>query len=187
MVYVLDVQGKALMPTERNGRVAYLLKTKKARVVNRCPFTIQLLEQPKKVYIQPITGSLDPGYSNIGFSAVSNKRELISGTYEIDTKMTQHLQARAQNRKYRRSRLRYRKPRNLNRKIPKGWLPPSLQNKLDLHVKLINYLKTILPITNIVIEIANFDIKKITQEDQAAVLRTNNQTFNNLISCSFNA
>ena len=43
MVYVLDIDGKPLMPTERHGKVRRLLKEKKARVVKKTPFTIQLL------------------------------------------------------------------------------------------------------------------------------------------------
>lgn len=43
MVYVLSKDGKPLMPTERHGKVRRLLKEKKAKVVNRTPFTIQLL------------------------------------------------------------------------------------------------------------------------------------------------
>ncbi len=181
MVYVLDVNKKPLMPTSRHSKVAYLLKSGKAKVVTRTPFTIQLLE-PSKSYVQSITLGQDTGYANIAVSAVTEKKELFSATYKLDNRITSHLQDRAQNRKYRRYRLRYRKQRNLNKKIPKGWLPPSISHRLERHVKLIEYVKTLLPIKNIVIEIANFDIKKITQEDQAAVLRTNNQTFNNLIS-----
>jgi len=181
MVYVIGVDGKPLMPTNRNGKVAYLLKSGRAKVISRTPFTIQLLEVTK-TYTQPIVLGQDTGYANIAVSAVTDKKELFSATYKLDNRMTQHLQDRAQNRKYRRYRNRYRKQRNLNRKIPKNWLPPSVSHRMARHVKLIEFVKTILPITHTVIEIANFDIKKITQEDQAAVLRTNNQTFNNLLS-----
>jgi len=42
LVYVLNKYGKPLMPCKpRNARI--LLKEKKAKVVNRTPFTIQLL------------------------------------------------------------------------------------------------------------------------------------------------
>lgn len=43
MVYVLDKDGQPLMPTDRHGKVRRLLETNKAKVVKRCPFTIQLL------------------------------------------------------------------------------------------------------------------------------------------------
>lgn len=42
-VYVLNKDGKPLMPTTRGGHVRHLLKEQKARVVQSNPFTIQLL------------------------------------------------------------------------------------------------------------------------------------------------
>ena len=66
-------------------------------------------------------------------------------------------------RRIRRNRLRYRKPRFDNRISSKkeGWLAPSIKHKLDSHVRFINYLKKILPIANIVVEVANFDTHKL--------------------------
>ena len=43
MVYVLGKGGQPLMPTDRHGKVRRLLKSNKAKVVRKCPFTIQLL------------------------------------------------------------------------------------------------------------------------------------------------
>ena len=42
MVYVINKQGKALMPSDRHGKVRRLLKSGLAHVVCRIPFTIQL-------------------------------------------------------------------------------------------------------------------------------------------------
>ncbi len=42
-VHVLSKAGKPLMPTKRYAKVKKLLKLKKAKVVKRSPFTIQLL------------------------------------------------------------------------------------------------------------------------------------------------
>ncbi len=40
MVYVLNIDGQPLMPTDRHGKVRHLLKEGRAKVVNRCSFTI---------------------------------------------------------------------------------------------------------------------------------------------------
>ena len=64
-------------------------------------------------------------------------------------------------RRGRRNKLRYRKARFLNRKIEKGWLPPSTQRRYDTHLKLIKIYQDVLPITEIIIEVSNFDIQKI--------------------------
>lgn len=49
VVYVLSVGGEPLMPTTRCGHVRILLKEKKARVVERNPFTIQLAYETEGV------------------------------------------------------------------------------------------------------------------------------------------
>jgi hypothetical protein len=43
MVYVLNKDGKPLMPTKRHGKVKHLLRSRQAVIVKRTPFTIQLL------------------------------------------------------------------------------------------------------------------------------------------------
>jgi len=80
--------------------------------------------------------------------------------------MKKRLLEKASYRRIRRSRLRYRKARWNNRvkSKKKGWLAPSLKHKLDTHIKFIDYLKNILPIEKITIEVANFDIQKIKDD-----------------------
>lgn len=77
MVYVLSIEEKPLMPTT-NPKARILLKQKKAKMVKVKPFTIQLLYETT-TYTQPIILGVDSGYLNIGFSAVTDKKELISG------------------------------------------------------------------------------------------------------------
>lgn len=156
MVYVLNNIGQPLMPTNRYAKVRILLKSKKVKVVNTKPFTIQLLYDVTK-YTQFINLGIDSGYLNIGFSAVTDKKELISGEVKLLKGMSERLKEKAMYRKQRRSRLRYRKPRFDNRRRSTEWLAPSIQHKFDSHIRFINKLKTILPISNIVIEVANFD------------------------------
>lgn len=156
MVYVLNNSGQPLMPTNRYAKVRILLKQKKAKVVSSKPFTIQLLFSSTE-YKQFINLGIDSGYLNIGFSAITKKKELISGEVKLLKGMTERLKEKAMYRKQRRSRLRYRKPRFDNRRLSKKWLAPSIQHKFDSHIKFIDKLKNLLPIFNIVIEVANFD------------------------------
>ena len=57
MVYVLSKDGKPLMPTNRHGKVKHLLKDKKAKVISREPFTIQLLYD-SDTYTQNLTPAI---------------------------------------------------------------------------------------------------------------------------------
>lgn len=75
-VYVISQSGTPLMPTTRCGHVRRLLKMKKARVVERKPFTIQLLyETPEKV--QELILGIDPGRTNIGVSVVKENGDAV--------------------------------------------------------------------------------------------------------------
>ena len=68
-VYVLNKDGKTLMPTTRCGHVRHLLKKQKARVVKTKPFTVQLLYETDDV-VQPLYLGIDPGRTNIGVAVV---------------------------------------------------------------------------------------------------------------------
>lgn len=163
MVYIISIDGKPLMPTT-NVKARLLLKQGKAKVKTVKPFTIQLLYKTTN-YTQPITLGIDSGYLNIGFSATTDKKELICGEVKLLQGMSERLQERAIYRKIRRSRLRYRKPRFDNRKVESGWLAPSIEHKLDSHIRFIDKLKGILPITKVIVEVASFDIQKIKNPD----------------------
>lgn len=170
MVYVISVDGNPLMPTS-NAKARILLKQKKAIVKELKPFTIQLTYNTETEYTQSITLGIDSGYSNVGFSAITDKKELIVGELKLLQGMKERLLEKARYRRIRRSKLRYRKPRwnNRTKSKPKGWLAPSLQHKLDSHIKFINYLYSILPITKCIIEVANFDIQKIKNPNISGV------------------
>ena len=71
MVYVLDINGQPLMPTNRHGKVKHLLKSGKAKVVRRCPFTIKLLYD-STTHTQNLTLGVDTGSGTIG-TAVSDE------------------------------------------------------------------------------------------------------------------
>lgn len=160
LVYVLNVRGEPLMPTTpRKARV--LLKEGKAKVKKRTPFTVQLLHGSTG-YRQPIRLGVDAGFVHVGLSAVSKKRELYSAEVQLRTDMVELISERRAYRSNRRSRkTRYRQPRFSNRRKPKGWLAPSVQHKLDSHVRLVDQVKKILPITRVFVEVAAFDIQKI--------------------------
>ncbi len=160
MVYVLTKDGKPLMPTERHGKVRRMLKEGKAKVVKARPFTIQLMYETP-MYTQPGVIGLDSGYSNVGFSAVNATKELIAGELTLLQGQVERNKERAMYRRQRRNRLRYRAKRFNNRKKPAGWLAPSLQNKLDTHIRLVDKISALVPISKVIVEVAAFDIQAI--------------------------
>lgn len=143
-----------------------LLKQGKAKVVKREPFTIQLLYATGETK-QDITLGVDAGSKIIGLSATTDKQELFSAEVELRNDIVDLLSTRREFRRTRRNRLRYRKPRFLNRVYSKnkGWLAPSVENKIQTHLKIISKIHEILPISKIIIEVASFDIQKIKNPD----------------------
>nr|QNO50292.1 hypothetical protein AHGKLJGF_00027 [Methanosarcinales archaeon ANME-2c ERB4] len=140
-------------------KARHLLEAGKAEVVQRTPFTIRLLWDCEEI-TQNITLGIDAGYTTIGFSAVTTDKELIAGELELRNDVKRLLEKRKAYRRTRRSRKWYRKPR-FNNRGKKGWLAPSIKHKLNSHIKLIEKLKKILPITRIIVEVASFDTQKM--------------------------
>ena len=161
MVYVVNINKEPLMPcTEAKARK--LLKQDKAKIVKYTPFTIQLLFECENK-TQEITLGVDAGSKVIGLSATTKDKELYSSEVELRNDIVNLLSTRRQNRRARRSRLRYRKPRFNNRvsRKKKGWLAPSVEHKIQTHIKVIADVYRILPIDKIIVETASFDIQKI--------------------------
>lgn len=160
MVYVIDMNDNPLMPCE-NVVARLLLKSKKAKVLKKCPFTIKLLNETTS-YTQSITLGVDTGSSHIGTSAVTNDgKVLYMSDVIVRNDIKDKMDARRRYRRSRRNRKnRYRKARWLNRKnsIKSGRFSPTMISKINSHIKEIEYVKSILPINNLVLETGTFDM-----------------------------
>lgn len=158
-VCVINQHGRTLMPTTpRKARI--LIKEGRAKIIGYNPLTIQLLYGTRG-YTQPVTLGIDTGFEHIGFSAVTESDELIGGELSMLPGVTERITERRKYRVTRRTRLRHRAPRFDNRRRSPGWLAPSIQHKFEAHLAVIERIKTRLPVTSVVIEVAKFDIQKI--------------------------
>ena len=161
MIYVINKDGQPLMPTERHGKIRRLLRDKKAKVVRRCPFTIQLLYDTTSI-VQEVTLGVDAGSKTVGLSATTKKKVLFEAEVMLRNDIVDLLSTRRELRRSRRSRkTRYRKARFNNRKKGDGWLAPSVRQKVESHVNIIGKLHQILPIRKVIVEVASFDIQRI--------------------------
>lgn len=162
MVYVQDIDGSPLMPTTRYGKVRRLLKANKATVISLCPFTIKLLYKTSD-YKQEIVLGVDAGTKHVGLSATTKSKELYASEVILRSDVVDLLSTRRELRRTRRSRLRYRKPRFMNRIKSKkrGWIAPSVRHKIDSHIRIISFVYSILPVSKLIVEVAQFDTQKI--------------------------
>jgi len=159
MVYVINYDGKPLMPC-KPVIARLLLKQGKAKCIKRMPFTIKLLYQTTD-HTQELTLGVDTGSSEIGSAVVNENNDVMYlSEIEIRNDIADKMKQRSKYRRNRRNRkTRYRKARWLNRKnsIKKGRFSPTMVSKINSHVKEINFVKSILPITKIILETATFD------------------------------
>ena len=126
-----------------------LLKEKKAIVVRRTPFTIQLTIATGESK-QPVSLGVDAGYKHVGLSASTEKAELYASEVELRPDVSDLLSARRTLRQSRRNRkTRYRAPRfdNRIRTKRKDWLAPSVENRINAHLSRIGAILRLLPVT----------------------------------------
>ena len=125
VVYVLSASGRPLMPTTRCGHVCILLKEKKARVVERVPFTIQLSYETEEV-TQPLYLGIDPGRTNIGAAVVREDGEcvftaqLTTRNKDVPKLMKARKQYRMAHRRLKRRCKRQRRAKAAGTTSPKG-------------------------------------------------------------------
>lgn len=174
MVYIINYDGKPLMPTERYGKVRRMLNSGKAKVVNRRPFTIQLTYQTTN-YTQSVTVGIDASNSMVGVSASTEEKEIYAS--EVELRKDVSLLLKQKNRlKNARRRRNHRKARpNEKKKSIKNSpyyefegkykkkrkahvkLKVSSEQKIQSHISIVNRLSKIVPISKIVVETGQFD------------------------------
>lgn len=157
MVFVLDKHKKPLMPcTEK--RAKQLLTKGRAVVHMINPFVIRLKDvEVKNAMIQPCRIKIDPGSKVTGIAILQGEKVLFLIELHHKQGIKKRLDARREHRKFRRSKLRYRKPRFNNRRRKEGWLPPSLEARVQQIINIVKKLSKLVPIDSISIEHVKFD------------------------------
>ncbi|MFD3447210.1 RNA-guided endonuclease IscB [Microbacteriaceae bacterium 4G12] len=160
LVFVKNKHGKSLMPC-RPRKARMLLKEKKAKIIGYQPFTIQLL-YGSSGYTQETQVGIDLGAKHVGVAVTSGDHVLIKGEMELRQDVKSLLETRKIYRRSRRNRkTRYRKARFLNRKKEMGWLPPSIQSRIQNTFFWIDTFLSVLPKSTLHIEVGKFDIQKM--------------------------
>ncbi|WP_440603534.1 RNA-guided endonuclease IscB [Bacillus sp. GB_SG_008] len=163
-VFVKNLRGEPLMPCNpRKARL--LLKQEKAKIVEYTPFTIQLQYATGET-VQPVTIGVDSGAKYVGVAITTKERVLAKGTIALRQDIKENLILRATLRRNRRQRkTRYRKARFLNRKKKEGWLPPSIQSRIDNVIHWIKKFKSLVPSQKVIVEVGKFDAQKLKNPD----------------------
>jgi 5-methylcytosine-specific restriction endonuclease McrA len=160
-VLVLDTNRKPLNPCT-SGVARGLLKSGKAKVFRRFPFTI-ILNKVVDDEPLPMQLKIDPGSKVTGIALLQGDKlvwgaELAHRGQQIKDAL---LARRALRRGRRNRKTRYRQPRFLNRTRPDGWLAPSLQHRVETVLAWVNRLQQYAPIQGIFQELVRFDLQAL--------------------------
>ncbi len=170
MVFVLDTNRKPLSPCHP-ARARKLLKQGKAKIFRKQPFTIILekeVEDEKQQEEYRI--KIDYGSHYTGLAILKNNQEVVwLAQIEHRTDIKSKLDIRRGHRRFRRNKLRYRKARFLNRKRKEGWIPPSLQSRVDNIKVWVNKLQRLIPLTHISYENVKFDTQLMKNAEISGV------------------
>ncbi|MBC8233179.1 HNH endonuclease [bacterium] len=168
-VYVLNKNGNPLMPC-KPAKARHLLRDGKAEVVNRKPFTIQLLWDCEENVFE-ISCGIDKGCNVTGIACVGNGEILFSADIKHRNPVAVQqkegsktfVQVRAERRRGRRNRHRWhRKPRFNNRASSKksGRLPPTIKMNVMEVVRVVKQIP--LPISHITVEDVAVDVRRLS-------------------------
>lgn len=157
-VFVIDTNKQPLDPVPP-GQARRLLKQGKAAVYRRYPFTIILKYAVPNPKTQPHQLKIDAGSKTTGLAIVQSDKVVWSAELtHRGQQIKNDLESRRAIRRTRRNRkTRYRKPRFLNCIRPDGWLPPSLQSRVENILTWINRIRRYVSITGISQELVKFD------------------------------
>ena len=172
-VLVVDKNKQPLMPCHP-ARARKLLKKGRAKVLRRFPFTIIILDRVGG-YTQETQFKVYPGAKTTGLAlVVAFKRGLrcvwAAELVHRGRQIRDNLFSRRQLRRGRRSRkTRYRPARFENRRRPNGWLPPSLQSRVDNILSWFKRLSRFVPITHLAQEQVRFDTQLMQNAEISGV------------------
>ncbi|MFW6380292.1 MAG: RNA-guided endonuclease IscB [Halorhodospira sp.] len=167
-VFVLDKRKEPLMPCHP-ARARKLLRSGRARVHRRAPFTIRLTDrEAASSQIQPVRLKVDPGAKTTGL-ALTREGEAgeqhVLWLAELHHRGEQVREALTRRRQYRRNRrsrkLRHRPPRFNNRRRAAGWLPPTARSRLGNVTTWADRLRRLVPVTAATVETVRFDTQAI--------------------------
>lgn len=165
-VLVLDRHKQPLMPCHP-ARARALLRQGKAAVFRRYPFTL-ILKDRADGDTQSARLKLDPGSKTTGLTLVAEfarRGQVVVWAAELQHRgdnIRNALHDRWSRRRSRRNRkTRYRAPRFSHRTRPEGWLPPSLQHRVDTSMTWVQRLRRWAPVSAVSQELVRFDTQAL--------------------------
>lgn len=167
--FVLDVNGKRLAPTKEQ-KAWFLIRKKRATLVSKYPMIIQLKKKvsDEEICKDEFRCGIDDGGLHVGIALVqkcqTRSKVIFKGIIEQRKDVKHLMDARRGYRHYHRYHKRYRPARFNNRSSSKrkGRIAPSILQKCQATIRVINQLNKWINITNYWLEDVAIDIRALT-------------------------
>ncbi len=167
--FVIDNKGNKLSPCKTN-KAWYLIRKSRAIQVNKYPMIIQLKKEIKdKKDESEFVSGIDDGSAHVGISVIqkckTKNKVIFKGTIEQRQDVKHLMDVRRGYRRYKRYHKRYRKARFNNRSNSKrkNRIAPSIKQKKDATLRVINRLNKYINITEYHLEDVAIDIRALTE------------------------
>ena len=168
--FVLDANGKKLAPTKEN-KAWFLIRKKRATLVSKYPMVIRLNKEipDEDICKDEIRCGIDDGGIHVGIALVqkclTKNKVVFKGTIEQRNDVKQLIGVRRGYRHYHRYHKRYRQARFNNRgaSVKKSRIAPSILQKRQATVRVINHLNKWINVTNYWLEDVKIDIRALTE------------------------
>ena len=166
--FVLDAKGKKLAPCNTN-KAWILIRKKKARLLQKYPMAIQLNYDVETDEETEIVCGIDDGSKHVGISLVQKcktyNKPIFKGTIELRQDVKKLIDNRRGYRRYKRNHKRYRKARFDNRSSSKrkGRVAPSILQKRQSTIRVINQLNKFVHIKEFHLEDVAIDIRAMLE------------------------
>lgn len=167
--FVIDQDNKPLSPAKTN-KAWYMVRKKKATLVGKYPMVIKLnrVIPENDICKDEVRMGIDDGSGHVGIALVqkcqTKNKVLFKGTIEHRKDVKKLMTIRRGYKRYRRDHKRYRPKRFNNRKNPKrkDRIAPSILQKRQAIIRVVNHLKQWIPITSFWLEDVAIDVRALT-------------------------
>jgi hypothetical protein len=171
--FVVDLSGNRLSPCNKN-KAYYLIRKSKAIMLIKFPMVIQLQKIVKDDNDDNVKSYLgiDDGSKHVGIGIIQdckNKvKPIFKGTIELRNDVSKKMAIRKGYRVYHRYHKRYREKRFDNRKSStrKGRLAPTIMQKKQSILRVINQISKWIKIDSIYLENVLIDIRVLTEGEK---------------------
>lgn len=168
--FVLDSNGKQLSPTLEN-KAWYMIRKRKATLVSKYPMVIQLKRAipEDEICKDEIRCGINDGSKHVGIALVqkckTHNKVLLKGTIEQRNDVHKLMENRKNYRRHHRYYKRHRPARFNNRSSSKrkGRIPPSILQKKQAVIRVINQLKKWISFTEIYLGDVAIDIRALVE------------------------